>query len=72
MNIIIILLFLSILVAGIFLVAFLWSVQSGQFQDEASPPMRMLLDDPELFEAPPEKSSKAFQHKPTDFLSGKN
>jgi cbb3-type cytochrome oxidase maturation protein len=28
----------------LFLVAFLWSVKTGQYNDEMSPPMRMLLD----------------------------
>ena len=29
-----------------FLVAFVWAVRSGQFDDTASPPLRMLFDDP--------------------------
>ena len=33
------------LVAGGFLVAFVWAVQSGQFDDTATPPLRMLFDD---------------------------
>lgn len=35
----------SITVAAIFLFAFIWSVKSGQFEDEISPPMRILFDD---------------------------
>ncbi|MFM1776423.1 MAG: cbb3-type cytochrome oxidase assembly protein CcoS [Bacteroidota bacterium] len=45
MSVIIILLIASISVAAIFLAAFIWSVKSGQYDDEMSPPMRMLLDD---------------------------
>jgi cbb3-type cytochrome oxidase maturation protein len=45
MSVIIILLIASITVASIFLVAFLWSVKKGQFDDEKSPPVRMLFDD---------------------------
>jgi cbb3-type cytochrome oxidase maturation protein len=45
MSVIIILLIASIAVASIFLVAFLWSVKKGQFDDEKSPPVRMLFDD---------------------------
>lgn len=44
MSAIILLLFASISVAALFLGAFLWSVKSGQYEDEASPPIRMLFD----------------------------
>ncbi|MBL0133173.1 MAG: cbb3-type cytochrome oxidase assembly protein CcoS [Chitinophagaceae bacterium] len=44
MSAIIILLFASISVAALFLGAFLWSVKSGQYDDEMSPPIRMLFD----------------------------
>ena len=45
MSVLIILLVASISIAAFFLVAFLWSVKSGQYDDEISPPMRMLFDD---------------------------
>jgi cbb3-type cytochrome oxidase maturation protein len=45
MSVIIILLIASITVASIFLAAFLWSVKKGQFDDQASPPVRILFDD---------------------------
>lgn len=45
MSVIIILLIASITVAALFLGAFLWSVKSGQYDDEVSPPIRMLFDD---------------------------
>jgi len=45
MSVIIILLIASISVAAIFLVGFLWSVKSGQFEDDYSPPSRILFDD---------------------------
>ena len=35
----------SILVAAGFLVAFLWAVKSGQYDDKHTPAMRMLFDD---------------------------
>jgi len=44
MSVIILLLVASILVAGGFLIAFIYSVKQGQFDDEQSPPMRMLFD----------------------------
>ncbi|MFM2225391.1 MAG: hypothetical protein RJA07_1593 [Bacteroidota bacterium] len=34
----------SILVAGGFLVAFLWSVKNGQYDDDYTPSVRMLFD----------------------------
>ena len=57
MSVLILLLIASITIAGIFLVAFLWSVKSGQYDDEVSPPMRMLFDDatPKEKEAAPPK-----------------
>lgn len=45
MSVIIVLLIASISVAGIFLVAFIWSVKSGQFEDDYSPASRILFDD---------------------------
>jgi cbb3-type cytochrome oxidase maturation protein len=45
MSVIILLLIASISVASLFLAAFIWSVKSGQYDDEMSPPMRMLLGD---------------------------
>ena len=45
MSVIIILLIASISVAGLFLIAFLWAVKTGQFEDNYSPPSRILFDD---------------------------
>jgi len=45
MTVIILLLVVSISVAGLFLAAFIWSVKSGQYRDEESPPVRILFDD---------------------------
>ncbi len=44
MTVIIVLIIVSIIVAGGFLVAFIWSVKSGQFDDAVTPSIRMLLD----------------------------
>jgi len=38
---------ISILVAASFLIAFLWSVKSGQYDDDYTPSVRMLFDDPQ-------------------------
>ena len=45
MKIILLLILISLLVALGFLVAFLWAVRSGQFEDEYTPSIRILLDD---------------------------
>ena len=62
MSVILILLIASILVAGGFLIAFLWGVRSGQFEDDFSPASRILFDDkpstPELRQDSGRKSQK--------------
>ena len=45
MSIIVLLLGVSLCIAVFFLVAFVWSVQGGQFDDQVTPAMRMLNDD---------------------------
>ena len=44
MSVMIILLIVSICIAGGFLIAFLWSVKDGQFDEDESPAQRMLFD----------------------------
>ncbi len=46
MSVIYLLIACSLLVAALFLVAFLWAVRSGQYEDDVSPGVRMLLDQP--------------------------
>ena len=45
MSVIILLLLVSICIAGGFLIAFMWSVRDGQFDDDYSPARRILFDD---------------------------
>ncbi len=45
MSVILILMLASLTVALVFLGGFIWAVQSGQFEDTATPPMRILSDD---------------------------
>jgi len=45
MSVIIVLLIASVSVASLFLAAFLWSVKSGQFDDDYSPSSRILFED---------------------------
>ncbi len=45
MSVIVILVFFSVLVAGGFLLAFMWAVRSGQYEDRYTPSVRILFDD---------------------------
>lgn len=45
MSIIIVLISISVLIAVSFLVAFVWAVKSGQYDDTFSPSVRMLIED---------------------------
>ena len=45
MSVVIFLIILGILVAGGFLVGFIWAVKSGQYDDTESPAIRMLFDE---------------------------
>ena len=45
MSVLVLLIIVSILVAGVFLFAFLWSVKSGQMDDDYTPSIRILYDD---------------------------
>jgi len=45
MSIVILLAIIGVLVAGGFLLGFIWAVKSGQYDDTESPAVRMLFDD---------------------------
>ena len=45
MGVLVILIIASLVVALGFLFAFLWSVRSGQYEDEYTPAVRMLFDE---------------------------
>lgn len=45
MSIVLILIIISLLIASGFLVAFLWAVKSGQYDDRYTPSVRVLFDD---------------------------
>ena len=45
MSVLIILILVSVMVAAGFLIAFLWSVKTGQMDDDYTPSVRMLFDD---------------------------
>jgi cbb3-type cytochrome oxidase maturation protein len=45
MSVIIVLMIASISVAAMFLGLFIWSIKRGQYDDEVSPPVRILFED---------------------------
>lgn len=45
MSVIFLLLTVSTLVAGLFLLGFIWAVRKGQYDDDRSPAVRILFDD---------------------------
>lgn len=45
MSIIVVLIGCSFIIAVGFLIAFLWSVKSGQYEDKYTPSVRILLDE---------------------------
>jgi len=45
MSVIILLLIASISIAGVFLLAFIWNVKNGQYDDETAPAIRILFED---------------------------
>lgn len=61
MSVIFILIACSLLLAGGFLGAFLWASQSGQFEDDYTPSVRILFDDEESA-----ISSHSSSNKPND------
>jgi cbb3-type cytochrome oxidase maturation protein len=45
MSVIIILIAASLIIASGFLIAFIWSIKNGQFDDDYTPSVRILFDD---------------------------
>ncbi len=45
MSVIFLLILISLVVAVVFLGAFIWAVRSNQYEDDYSPSVRMLFDD---------------------------
>jgi cbb3-type cytochrome oxidase maturation protein len=56
MSVLILLLIASLSVAILFLVAFLWSVKNRQFEDNFSPPRRILFEEPPFSTGPDEQT----------------
>lgn len=62
MNILVVLIIVSLVVATGFLVAFVWAVRSGQFDDASTPSYRMLWDDA-VTKKENKKSNQSTNHK---------
>lgn len=45
MSVIVILIFVSLSLALLFLAAFVWAVRSGQYEDTSTPSLRLLAED---------------------------
>jgi len=58
MGVIYILITISIIVAVLFFVAFIYAVKSGQYDDSYTPSVRMLFED-EIVVKSPEKNNKS-------------
>jgi len=55
MGVIFLLIIFSLLLALVFLLAFVWSVRDGQYEDDYTPSVRMLFDDPKPSERESDK-----------------
>lgn len=62
MSVIILLIGFSLLVATVFLFAFLWAVKNGQYEDRYTPSVRILFDDDKINIAP-KRTLKKFEKK---------
>ena len=45
MSVVFLLIIIGIIVASVFLIAFIWAVKTGQFDDSYTPSVRILFDD---------------------------
>jgi len=59
MLIIILLIFISLTIAIVFLIAFVWGMKSGQFDDTYGPSVRMLFEDKKRKKEPAPENPKA-------------
>lgn len=58
MSVVIVLIGASLLVAVGFLIAYLWAVKSGQYDDRYTPSVRILFDDKKISKTENENSKK--------------
>lgn len=74
MSVVFVLVFAAIIMAGAFLIAFIWSVKNGQYEDTYTPSVRMLFDDPPVKEAEGTvlSAEETGKDKKVDSLSGQS
>ncbi len=63
MSVIFVLIAVSMVVAGGFLIGFLWAVKKGQYDDHYSPSVRILFEDQEIEEQDKDKIEKEDESK---------
>jgi len=51
MDVILVLITVSFILAAGFLASFIWAIRSGQFEDDYTPSLRILLEDKEKAES---------------------
>ena len=66
MNIFYLLIGVSLLAAIIFLAAFIWAVKTGQFDDNETPPYRMLFDDEPVEEEKEDEETERLRDEVTE------
>lgn len=66
MSVIFLLIAIGIIVAGGFLAAFIWSVKSGQYDDDYTPSVRMLFDNYKAEEVSEKQDSESADTKAKD------
>ncbi len=61
MSVIAVLIGCSFIIATVFLIAFLWAVKSGQYEDKYTPKVRILLDEEKQSIPPPQSPSRRWK-----------
>lgn len=64
MSVIIVLIGFSLVVAIVFLVAFVWSIKNGQYDDDYTPSVRILFEDEKPATSPDLPTSEISKNKP--------
>lgn len=64
MEILYLLVPLAVILAGVIVWAFLWSIRSGQFDDLEGPAHRILMDEDEPQHAPPDEATDSTKPPP--------
>jgi len=68
MSVMFVLIFISIATALVFLIAFVWAVRTGQFDDDYTPSIRILPDEPGIQK---NQNSDSINQTPSSHAAGK-